>query len=185
MHSIAFVQSWELSKRRSPASLFPKGSKHQVREHHIKSDASQAGSCSCIPVSEVKPFSLKGTSTATWNKHAVPVRLSVLSYLQLAGCQFQILAVFSSTTHKNLQNRYLASSNKVIADFLYLFSLLYQFTIILCYHINGSVLSEPFSFKHEIKACCLVSFGAVSAAGSETNFVQVLILPAPRTCFYC
>lgn len=43
-------------------------------------------------------------------KHTVPVRLFVVSYLQPARCQFQLLLVFSSTTQKSSQKRSLALS---------------------------------------------------------------------------
>lgn len=43
-------------------------------------------------------------------------------------------------TQKTLQKQYLAFSNEIIANFLYLFSLINQFTIIPYYQVNGSVL---------------------------------------------
>lgn len=120
-------------------------------------------------------------------KHTVPARLFVVSHLQPARCQFQLFLVIllcyspSPTPNKNnppkknpnktkTLRRSLAFSNEITANFLYLFSLINQFIVILCYYGNGFLLSEPFSFNMETRPANLVSFEAVSAARSEINF---------------
>lgn len=119
-------------------------------------------------------------------KHTVPVRLVVVSYLQPARCQYQMLLVFSSTTQKNSQKRSLAFSSEIIANFLYLFSPINQFTVILCYYGNGSVLSEPFSFN--MKKGLLIWYHLKQWECSQKwnkFWLQVPILQVPRTWFFC
>lgn len=108
-------------------------------------------------------------------KHTVPVRLSVVSRLQPARCQFQLLLVIllcyppkkphhqtkATAPKKQTQKRSLAFSNEISANFIYLFSLINQFIVILCYYGNGSLPSEPFSFNMETRLANLASFEAV------------------------
>lgn len=90
-------------KKRDPAFPSTERNKDQVTEHNMKSYFSQAGLCIYVPVSEVKPFSPKGTPSCKdipKEISPVPVRLFMVSYLQPARFQFWLLLVFSLPTQK-------------------------------------------------------------------------------------